>query len=164
MSQASDSHSSHSGNSDTSEFFGGTIPSASFEEEGDSIRGTVVAKELRLATKDDGTGNMVVDRWDDGRPKKIAVLTLRTLDAQEINLFVRGYMQPAFIETLKFMDLKDVQIGADIRVTWSSTDEPKRKGFNGAKHYTVDYAEPGERLVDLLSEQEKEEPADEPPF
>jgi hypothetical protein len=162
MSQTSDSHSSHSDPTDTSEFFGGTIPSVSFENEGDSIRGIVVAKELRLATKDDGTGNQIVDRWDDGRPKKIAVLTLRTRDAQEVALYVRGYMQPAFIETLRELGLKDVELGADVRVTWTSTDAPKRKGFNGAKHYTTDYASPGDELEDILSEQEQL--ADEPPF
>jgi hypothetical protein len=162
VSYADESHTSPTDTNDTSEFFGGTIPSASFETEGDTVRGIVIAKELRMSTKDDGKGNIIIDRWDDGRPKKIAVLTLRTRDDQELNLFVRGYMQPAFIETLKFLDLKDVQIGADIRVTWSSTDAPKRKGFNGARHYAVDYAPPGERLVDLLSEQERQ--ADEPPF
>src|SRR5271166_1823826 len=108
MSYPDDSLTSNTGPSDTSEFFGGTIPSAGFEVEGDSVRGTIVAKELRLATKDDGTGNMVIDRWDDGRPKKIAVLTLKTRTVDELNLFVRGYMQPAFIEALREQDLKDV--------------------------------------------------------
>jgi hypothetical protein len=163
MSQQSDSHTSHSDPSDTSEFFGGTIPSVSFEEEGDSNRGIVIAKELRLATRDDGAGNVTIDRWDDGRPKKIAVLTLMTRQMQEVNLYVRGYMQPAFIATLRDLDIKDVELGADVRVTWTSTDAPKRKGFNGAKQYTVDYARPGEHLEDLLSEQ-GDEPAVEPPF
>jgi hypothetical protein len=162
MSQPEESNTSHTDPSDTSEFFGGAIPSAQFNEEGDSVRGIVMAKELRLATKTDDHGNVTVERWDDGRPKKIAVLTLRSLDAQEINLYVRGFMQPAFIEALRAQDLKDVQVGADIRVTWSSTDAPKRRGFNGARHYSVDYAQPGERLPDLLTEQEKAD--DEPPF
>lgn len=164
MSQQDDSLTSNTGNSDTSEFFGGSLPSVSFENEGDSIRGIIVAKELRLATKDDGSGNMIIDRWDDGRAKKVAVLTLKTRTEEEVNLWVRGYMQPAFIEALREQDLKDVQVGADVRVTWSSTDAPKKRNFSGARHYTVDYAQPGERLADTLEEGTTPEPGDEPPF
>jgi hypothetical protein len=153
-------------NNDTSDFFGGVNPSFSFEVEGDKARGIIVAKELRNATRiltdEYGNKKTIIDRWSDGRPKKVAILTLRTLDDQLVNLWVRGYMQDAFRDALQAIGLRDVQIGADVRSTWTSTDKPTQKGHNGARHYTVDYAQPGERLADMLDEKVKT--TDEPPF
>lgn len=148
------------GINDTSEFFGGTSPSVSFENEGDRVRGIVTAKELRLATLPDGS----IDHWSDGRPKKLAVLTLMTTADGEVNLYVRGYMQANFIETLKAQDLKDVELGALVDVQWTSTDLPTRRGMNGARHFTVTYWSPGKFDAGHIDSAQEPLPTEPPPF
>jgi hypothetical protein len=156
-------------NNDTSSFFGSQPRSFAFENEGDKVRGIVVAKELRNATFENPlSGKTEVARWDDGRPKKIAVVTLKTFpNGEEVALWVRGFMQRDFQDAVRDAGYNDLEIGSDVRVTWEFTDAPSRRGFSGARHYKVELAGPGESLQSQLDEEPgsgRYEPAEETPF
>ena len=122
---------------DTSEFFGGSIPAAKFDTIGDKVAGKVIAKELRDQTDLD-TGQVVT--WPDGRPKKMAVVTLQVAqpteeDDGQRNLYVRGYMQRAITDAVRAARLRDLPDGAWLEVTFSGEDKPTRKGVNGARRW-----------------------------
>lgn len=125
---------------DTTEFFGGTTPAAKFDTIGDKVGGKVMAKEIRDQTDLD-TGTVVT--WPDGRPKKMAVVTLQVAQPTEEddglrNLYVRGYMQRAITDAVRDAKLKDLPNGSWLEVTFSGEDKPARKGVNGARRYEAE--------------------------
>jgi hypothetical protein len=122
---------------DTSGFFGGTIPSVEFSNHGDAVTGRVTEKEMRQQVNFE-TG--ALQFWPDGRAKMMVVLTLQTDQVTDEDpglrrLFVRGLMQPAFIDAVKASGQRDVNVGDYVTVEYVSTREPSRKGLEGAKEF-----------------------------
>lgn len=127
---------------DTTSFFGGTIPAVKFETIGDKVLGKVTGKELRQQTDMD-TGKLLT--WPDGRPKMMGVLTLSIHpDAREgesddglRTLYVRGYMQRAFVEAVRAAGRRDLNLGDMVEVEFTGRDEPTDVGRDGAKQFKV---------------------------
>jgi len=129
--------------SDTSEFFGGSIPAVKFGAEGDKITGIVVAKQIRQQTSVD-TGELRT--WPDGRPKLEALVDISLApsdrDGEDDDglrrLYVRGYMQPAIVAAVRESGQHDLNLGDLLSVIWVSTDAPARKGLDGAKRFEAE--------------------------
>jgi hypothetical protein len=133
------------GGDDTSDFFAQGVKSFAFENEGDTVTGVIVHKELRQQTDVD-TGKALF--WDDGRPKMQVVTHLQTELAEDEEddglraLYIRANLRAAVVEALKAAKADDLEIGGTLTVTYVSTDAPKRKGFSGRKNYEASYTAP----------------------
>ena len=122
---------------DTSGFFGTAVPSVEFMKHGDTATGRVTEKEIRQQVNFE-TG--ALQNWPDGRPKLMVVLTLEVGPETEDDpgtrrLFVRGLMQPAFVEAVKAAGLRDVSLGDYVQVEYTGTRPPSRRGLEGAKEF-----------------------------
>lgn len=126
-----------SNTNDTSDFFGGGIPSVKFAAHGDAVAGKVTEKERRQQTDYD-TGKVLF--WEDGSPRLQLVVTLAVNEPTEDdeglrNLYVRGNMQRAVRDALRGAKVKDLAIGYWLTVEYVGDDKPARKGISGAKQY-----------------------------
>jgi hypothetical protein len=131
--------------SDTSSFFGGSIEAVSFEALGDKVEGTITAKELRQRRDFDDPAVKLT--WPDGRPKMEAILTIQTPYHTEDDdglrqLYVRGYMQRAFVTAVRAAGLRDVGIGMWIGVTFSAEEPSSDPTRDPAKLFEVELKAP----------------------
>ena len=119
-------------------FFGSAIPTATFKEINDEVRGKVVGVEVR-EQRDIDTGEIL--RWQDGRPKQMAIVLLETHEPTDEddsglhNLYVRGYMQNDIRTALRAIHVQGLSNGMWLAVRLDTIDPPKKKGLNGARHF-----------------------------
>lgn len=124
---------------DTSAFFGGTLPAVKFDAIGESVSGEVQRVEIRQQSNFE-SGELQF--WPDGRPKMQAIVTLQTDPDDEDDdgiraLYVRGYMQRAFQDAVREAKMRDLTVGSNITVTFTSEGTPPRRGANAPKEYKV---------------------------
>jgi hypothetical protein len=118
---------------------GGTsLPSVTFAEIGDKVRGQIITQDERDDTKPDGTLNT----WPDGRAKKVFIFGLDTDgDGQaDQTLWVRGNLVKALRDAMKAAGCTSA-LGTHIEVTHHALGD-KRPGFAQAKLFTAK-AKPG---------------------
>jgi len=139
----------------------GGVASAKFDTHGDSLTGTISDTELRQQTDFD-TGTPLV--WDDGRPRMQLVVTLATDQRDASNaeddgtrrLYVKSKLQQAVSAAVRKAGAAGLEIGGKLTITYVGDDEPKRKGMQGAKLYTAEYASPA---ANFLAQPEPAAPA-----
>ena len=118
-------------------------PAAKFPEIGDTVKGTVVASEVRQQTKlEDGTPLT----WDDGRPRMQLVVTIDTgelgdADTTERRLFAKGNMLTAIKQAVKEGGGLLLN-GGELTVRYIGDGEQKTRGFNPPKLYKAKYTPP----------------------
>ena len=108
-----------------------------FDNEGD-IRKIVITDVDKQQQLDFDTGEPLT--WPNGQPRMQYVIT-GTVDGDDARLFVKGYMIDALRDALRKANVQPGQslAGGTLTMKWSSTDEPKRKGMQGARRYTAKF-------------------------
>jgi len=130
----------------TNELLTTGTPAVKFEQEGD-VRKIKIADVTKQQETDFDTGELIT--WPNGQPKYQFVIT-GTVNGEESRLFVKGYMVDALRDALRKADVKpgDSLAGGTLTIKWDSTDEPRRKGMNGARRYVAKYEPAPAGLVD----------------
>jgi hypothetical protein len=133
---------------------GGGIPSAPFDNIGDSWDGTIVRLEKQqgrdLETKE-------LQTWDDGSPKYIILIDIQTNirnpdiagDDGVRRLWVRGNMLTAIRAAMRKTNAK-LRTGGYLKVTYIRNGDQVRRGLNPPKLYEADYT-PSDRPAVSLS-------------
>ena len=132
--------------------FGGGGKSASFENPGDNITGTIVSAEVRDQT-DIGTGAIL--KWDNGDVRTQLVVTLETNlrddedDDGHRSLYVKGSkkagsrsLHDAVASAVRGAGVKSLEIGGTLTVTHDGVEPSKTRGFNDRKLYSASYVAP----------------------
>lgn len=120
--------------------------SAKFDTIGRQYKGVILSAEVRDVTKFNSTE---VERWDDGTPKKQAVITIQTEEQEGPEddgvrrIFAKGQM----LTELRKATKGNLEIGGKLAVKYDRDGEAK-KGFNPPKLYRVWYEAPT-RSVDI---------------
>lgn len=130
---------------------GGGGKSASFENIGDSITGTVVSTEVRQQT--DLSGNPRT--WDDGNPIMQLVVKLQTSHREDQDddgiraVYVKGSkkagsrsLHDAVATAVRSSGAKSLEEGGTLTVTHDGTEPSSTRGFNDRKLYTASYVAP----------------------
>lgn len=130
---------------------GGGGKSASFENIGDSITGTVVSTEVRQQT--DLSGNPRT--WDDGNPIMQLVVKLQTTHREDQDddgvraVYVKGSkkagsrsLHDAVATAVRSSGAKSLEEGGTLTVTHDGTEPSSTRGFNDRKLYTASYVAP----------------------
>jgi hypothetical protein len=133
---------------------GGGIPSAPFDNIGDSWEGTIVRLEKQqgrdLETKE-------LQTWDDGSPKYIILIDIQTNvrnpdiagDDGVRRLWVRGNMLTAIRSAMRVTQSK-LRTGGWLKVTFIREGEKKQRGLNAPKLYEAEY-KPSDRPMTSIS-------------
>lgn len=147
---------------------GGGARSAKFEKEGEFVTGLVVNVDQRQRT-DFRTGALL--EWPDGNPRMQLLIMLDT-ELQEdedddgkrtVYVPIPSAIQAAIRDAVAKSGERGIGVGGKLRVTYTSTDEPKKRGENGAKRYSAQYRAPVVSLNDPKHDHEDaDEPSDEP--
>lgn len=124
----------------------GGIPSAAFENIGDSWRGQVI-RAAKVQSRDFETGEL--QTWDDGSPKYQLNIDIQTdVRDPEINgddgvrrLYVRGNLLQATRQALRAKSAKLLP-GGFIEATYTADGTASKRGFQPPKMYTATW-EPG---------------------
>lgn len=121
----------------TNELLASGSPIVKFEQEGD-VRKIKITNITKQQETDFDTGEPVT--WPNGQPKYQYVVT-GTVDGDEARLFIKGYMVDALREALRKANVQagDTLSGGTLTVKWDSTDEPRRKGMQGARRYVAKF-------------------------
>lgn len=130
----------------TSELLSAGSPTVKFAQEGDT-RKIKIADIQKQQETDFDTGELLT--WPSGQPKFQYVIT-GTVDGEDARLFVKGYMVDALREALRKANVKpgDVLSGGTLTIKWDSTDEPRRKGMQGARKYVAKFEPAPAGIVD----------------
>jgi hypothetical protein len=133
---------------------GGGTTSASFEQLGDTITGTIDRRpEVRQAT-DIATREPLF--WPDGKPREQLVIVLRTNlksgdpdDDGRRSLYVKGStvqgsrsIHDAIRTAVQAAGASGLEVGGTLSVTWDSTEPSQTRGFNDRKLYSATYKAP----------------------
>ena len=131
---------------------GGGGKSASFENVGDSITGTVESTEVRQQT-DMVTGEP--ETWPSGDPKMQLLVRLQTSNRDDQDddgirtLYVKGSKKPgsrslhdAVASAVRQAGAKGLEEGGTLTVTHDGTEPSSTRGFNDRKLYSATYAAP----------------------
>lgn len=133
----------------------GGIPSAAFDNIGDSWEGTITRLEKQqgrdLETKEPQT-------WDDGSPKYIILIDIQTNvrnpdiagDDGTRRLWVRGNMLTAIRAAMRSAGGAKLRPGGHLKVTYVRNGDQQRRGLNPPKLYEAEYT-PSERAMTSLS-------------
>jgi hypothetical protein len=133
---------------------GGGIPSAAFDNIGDSWEGTIVRLEKQqgrdLETKE-------LQTWDDGSPKYIILIDIQTNvrnpdipgDDGVRRLWVRGNMLTAIRSAMRVTQSK-LRTGGHLKVSYVRQGELKTRGHTPPKLSAAETT-PSERPVSALS-------------
>lgn len=131
------------------------LPSAKFEDVGDTVVGTIVkVGEPRQATDPhDGSPKF----WKSGDPIYQFSITLQTDDTDngangQVNLWVQqgSEMQKALAKAIRDSGAREVADGAQVAVQFTGTTPSKMKGGNPKKLYTAEYKPPANKASGLL--------------
>lgn len=130
---------------------GGGSKSASFENVGDTITGTVVSTEVRQQT--DLQGNPRV--WDNGDPQMQLVVQLQTTERADADddgiraVYVKGSkkigsrsLHDAVASAVRTSGAKGLEAGGTLTVRFVGTEPSSTRGFNDRKLYEATYAAP----------------------
>lgn len=131
---------------------GGGGKSASFENIGDSITGTVISTNVADQT-DIGSGKVLT--WDDGSPRKQLVVKLQTTLSDDSDddgvraVYVKGAKKPgskslhdAVASAVRKAGAKSLETGGTLTVTHDGTEPAQTRGFSDRKLYSATYAAP----------------------
>jgi len=132
--------------------FGSGIPAAKFTSPGDNFAGPITKLEAQQARKFDKKTNRPTDEldyWDNGDPKMVAVVTVRTQhrdpsdpsdDGQRKIYIASRYQQNAVKEAVKAAGKRALDIGGFLSVTF--THEAPSEAGPLAKFYEASYQPP----------------------
>ena len=135
---------------------GGGIPSAAFDDVGDSWEGTIVRLEKQqgrdLETKE-------LQTWDDGSPKFIILIDIQTNvrnpdipgDDGVRRLWVRGNMLTAIRSAMRVTQSK-LRTGGHLKVSYVRQGEQKKRGLNPPKLYEAEYTPSSKPAVSLSAD------------
>ena len=137
---------------------GGGIPSAKFENHGDSVAGTVDDEPQAVQQTDFTTGEPLT--WPNGDPRMQVVVTLATdlRDDSEDDglrkLFIKGKsMNGAVRDAVRKAGSKGLERGGQLTVTYTGDGVAERRGINPPKLYSASYAPPSAAAVNAVLEQ-----------
>ena len=131
-----------------------------FETPGTRIRGTVVLPPEDSQVKKFGTE--ILDTWPDGKPVMQTRIVLMDAAGNVGAIYAKGKMAQAIRKALSTARAKDIELGGDLTVLFSSYGTPK-PGAQPPKLYEASYVLPPAGYVapDLSSSFGDD---DEPPF
>ena len=132
----------------------------SFDAIGDAVEGEITAMDLRQQT-DMQTGEPKT--FDDGRPRKVMVVTLQTQTQDDENddglrtVWIRGgnYVAvtgkgtsslTALKDALRRAGVGDIETGGYLRFQFTGEGKASARGFNPPKLYTADYVAPKQSI------------------
>lgn len=126
------------------DLLGALPPAFPFPEIGDTCAGTVL--DMVRGTQRDMEGN--ARTFDNGDERKQVIAWVQTDEHDDDDddgvrrLFIKGAMTKAFRTAAREARVRVVQIGDQIRVTYTHDAEPKKAGLSGAKQFTVEIIRP----------------------
>ena len=131
---------------------GGGGKSASFDNIGDRITGTIISAEVKDQT-DIGTGKPLT--WDNGEVKKQLVVKLQTSLTDDGDddgvraIYVKGSkkagsrsLHDAVASAVRQAGAKSLEVGGTLTVTHDGTEPSATRGFSDRKLYSATYAAP----------------------
>lgn len=132
--------------------FGGGGKSASFENIGDTVTGTIVSTEVQQQT-DISDGKPLT--WDNGDPRMQLVVRLQTTARDDDDddgiraVYVRGSkragsrsLHDAVASAVRASGAKGLEAGGTLTVTHTGTEPSATRGFNPRKLYSATYKPP----------------------
>ena len=130
-------------------------PAAKFPEIGTTVKGTVIAAEVKQQTDMD-TGQPLT--WDNGDPRMQLIVTLQTDERDpDLNdddgtrrLFAKGNMLTAIKAAVKKANAR-LEPGGTLVVKYSGDGEQKKRGFNPPKLYEAAYKAGAPQQADVDS-------------
>jgi len=135
---------------------GGGIPSAAFDDIGDSWAGTILRLEKQQG-RDLETKELQV--WDDGSPKYIILIDIQTnVNNPDIpgddgvrRLWVRGNMLTAIRSAMRATNAK-LRVGGHLTVSYIRNGEQKKRGLNPPKLYEATYVASTKPMTSLSAD------------
>lgn len=131
---------------------GGGGKSATFDQVGDAITGTIESTEVRQQTNI-STGDPEV--WPNGDPKMQLLVRLQTAEREDQDddgvraLYVKGSKKPgskslhdAVATAVRQAGAKGLEEGGTLTVTHDGTEPSQTRGFNDRKLYSATYVAP----------------------
>lgn len=132
--------------------------SASFGAIGDTITGTILAREVRQ-TRNFQTGEP--ETWDDGNPRQQVVVTLETDlrdpsdpdddGARAVYIKWWGPQRAELVRAVKAAGAEDLEPGGTFTATYTGDGEQKQRGFNPPKLYRYEYTAPQSAVAQAVS-------------
>lgn len=140
---------------------GGSVPSAKFENVGDTVKGVILSYEVR--DERDIVTNQV-KTFDDGTPRKQLVITLQTEDRDEAiedddgtrRIYAKVAMRNAIADASR--QHGGIAAGGKLAVRYTGQDAPKRAGFSGQKKYKAWYEPPVMNIDEIAGGDDDEAP------
>lgn len=131
----------------------GGAPSVKFDTVGKTVKGIILAMDLRNDT-DPATGQVKV--WDDGTPQKVVLFTLETEeqdgsvenDDGSRSLWARGGMLNAIRAVAR--PHRGLKIGGQLAVQYTGDGQASRKGFSPPKQYKAWYEPPADMPMEAI--------------
>lgn len=136
---------------------GGGVPSAKFENVGDSVAGSIDDEPQAAQQTDFTTGEPLT--WPNGDPRMQVVVTLATdqrdpgvKDDDGIRkLYIKGKsMTGAVRDAIRKAGAKGLERGGQLTVTYTGDGVAERRGINPPKLYTAAYAPPSVNAVNAV--------------
>lgn len=131
---------------------GGGVPSARFENHGDSVTGTIYDEPAATQQTDFTTGEPLV--WPNGDPRMQVVVTLATDlrdDSEDDGLrriYIKGKsLTGAVRDAVRKAGAKGIEQGGRLTVTYTGDGVAERRGINPPKLYTASYTPPSQAAV-----------------
>jgi len=149
--------------------FGSGIPAAKFASPGDTFAGPITRLEAQQARKFDKKTNRPTDEldfWDNGDPKMVAVVTLKTDhrdpsdpsdDGQRKIYIASRYQQNAVKGAVKAAGKRALDIGGYLSLTF--THEAPSEAGPMAKFYEATYTPPSAAAANAALAQQWQAPA-----
>lgn len=139
----------------SSEFLFGGKPSASFDQPGDSVSGTITKPTERVQQKNFDSGEL--ETWPDGQPKYQLIVSLSTdqrdptdpSDDGERRLFIASKLQrQAIAAAVKKAGASALEVGGKLTVTYTGDGERMIKNGRPSgfppKLYSASYVRPAD--------------------
>ena len=125
---------------------------AKFPEKGAKVTGYIQDMQVKQQTDFDSGAPLT---WEDGKPRMELVVVLQTdeRDDEEDDgvrkLYVKGQMQAAVADAVRKAGQRGLGIGGKLRVTYTSENEPTKRGRSPQKVYEARYEAPVQPVDDI---------------
>lgn len=128
---------------------GASVPSCTFPAIGTRQGGTLI-EPAPFTQQQRDLATSQPKFWDNGDPMQQLVVTMQTDERDPANpeddgvrrLYVKGQMQKAVAQAVRRAGARGLNVGGELWVDFVGQEEPKARGFNGAKVYAAEYHAP----------------------
>lgn len=127
---------------------GNSVPGARFENQGDTVGGTITDEPTIQQQRDFTTGELKV--WKDGTPQRQLVVTVGTElrdptitdDDGRRRFYVKGELQKTVASAVRSAGATNLEVGGVLTITHTGLGVSPGRGLNPPKLYSATYVKP----------------------